>query len=420
MIIKTIFYFLTLFAFAFLATQGVVNTGLITIEWFGYIIEINAMFAIFLLLLFIFLVQIMMHILTILGIMPSVFKYKKEAKKLKNGLDKLKAVSIQLSLGNKNTAKKMAEKANKIIPQYPIFDDLLNLKSKKDFSNEILDLRLAKNQVDTFLEIYKEDKALKIIENILAEHPKSQWARQKQYQILLKMEEFDPALNILELMLKEKIINKVQYKIEKSFILYEMANQEEDYIQALKLLESSIKQNHNFIKTVELSAKILKEEQEQEKALKLVISTAKNFNEGMLSLNILKDIIEDFEPNDQIKWLDKFSKIEKSFVACQLAKAMSLILKEQEEKAIESLRFFRHSKESLEMLSSLEKESGDNLKALESLAESKKFKPIKIDGMLEEYDEWQKNIFEFDKNQNNDYIEQVHETKNILLENETK
>ncbi|MCP4355194.1 MAG: hypothetical protein GY793_06100 [Proteobacteria bacterium] len=415
MIIKTILYFITLFVITFFVVHGMQNVGVITLDWFDYTIEINSIFALFIILFFVFLVQIMMHIMTTLGFLPSVIKYKRQAAKFKSGLENLKAISLQLSLGNQEKAKKLASKTSKIIPQYPIFDEILQIKSKNDLSNDFLDLRMAKNKVDEFLANYKDDKALKIVENILQEHPKSAWAIQKQYHILLKLEEFNYALNILDILLKEKLINKVQYKIEKSFIHYEMAIQEMDPIEALQIAEVGLKNRNDFIKLLEISALILQQEQETEKSLKLIMSLAKQFNQALLSFDLFKHIVQNLPTDEQSTWLNKFYKLDKSLVGCQLAKVESFILQNKTDDAIKFLEEKAKANETLLVLSNIYKEKQDDKNALKYLEASQAIAPLHKGGLIAEYSLWQENSFEVNKNEDNNHIESANEQYSMLM-----
>lgn len=391
MIIKTIFYFASLFVVALLVVKGVQNPGELTIEWFGYYVEVNVMFAIVMILAFIFLVQMMMHVLTLLGFLPSVIKYKSENKKLKTGLENLKSIALSLSLGNKKQAEKLAKKNQKILPEYPVFDEMLDIKSKNDLSNDIIDLRLAKEKVDEFLTNYDDEKALKIVENILKQHPDSAWAKQKQYVLLLRLSEFDSALKILTILKKEKLISKEQFNMENAFIHYELALNENDPIQALKLAETGMKSQSNFIKLVEFSASTLVQTTEKEKALKLLISMAKNFNHCLATIDSFRSIIESLEVAEQIKWLDKYAKISSYATACNIAKAQSLVLQEKQEEAIAYLDNADKTKESLLVLSQIHKNIGDNIKSIKCLELANNIDYLAKEDLVAEYKLWQVN-----------------------------
>ncbi|HAG53027.1 MAG TPA: hypothetical protein DCL21_04495 [Alphaproteobacteria bacterium] len=389
MITKTIFYFALLFIAAFLIVQGVQSPGELTISWFDYYIEVNIMFAIVAVILFIFLVQTMMHLLTLLGFLPSVIKYRSENKKLKTGLENLKAIALNLSLGNKDKAKKMAKKNQKVIPEYPVFDEMLDVKSKNDLTNDIVDIRMAKNKVEEFLNNYDNDKALKIVENILNEHPDSTWAKQKQYQILLALEEFDSALNILKILKKDKLVSKEQFNLEKSFILYEMALNEEDPLESLKLAEAGMKSQANFIKLVELSAVIFVETEQAEKALKLLISLSKNFNQCLATFDTFKQLVEKLPVDDQIKWLNKYSKVNSDFAGCLIAKAQSLVLQEKFDDAISFLETRTKTKETLLVLSQIHKSNGDNVQSIKYLELANNLEYLDKQDLVKEYHLWQ-------------------------------
>jgi uncharacterized membrane-anchored protein len=391
MIIKTIFYFASLFVVALLVVKGVQNPGELTIEWFGYYVEVNVMFAIVMILAFIFLVQMMMHVLTLLGFLPSVIKYKSENKKLKTGLENLKSIALSLSLGNKKQAEKLAKKNQKILPEYPVFDEMLDIKSKNDLSNDIIDLRLAKEKVDEFLTNYDDEKALKIVENILKQHPDSAWAKQKQYVLLLRLGEFDSALKILTILKKDKLISKEQFNMENAFIHYELALNENDPIQALKLAETGMKSQSNFIKLVEFSASTLVQTTEKEKALKLLISMAKNFNHCLATIDSFRSIIESLEVAEQIKWLDKYAKISSYATACNIAKAQSLVLQEKQEEAIAYLDNADKTKESLLVLSQIHKNIGDNIKSIKCLELANNVEYLAKEDLVAEYKLWQVN-----------------------------
>jgi len=414
MITKTIFYFALLFVTAFLIVQGVQSPGELTISWFGYYIEVNIMFALLAIFMFIFLVQTMMHVLTLLGFLPSVIKYRSENKKLKTGLDNLKSIALSLSLGNKDKAKKMAKKNQKIIPEYPVFDEMLNVKSKKDLTNDIVDVRMAKDKVDEFLANYHGEKALTIIENILKEHPDSAWAKQKQYQILLSLEEFDAALNILNILKKEKLVSKEQFNLEKSFILYEMALNEADALESLKLAEAGMKSQANFIKLVDLSATIFVETDQTEKALKLLISLSKNFNQCLATFDTFKQIVEKLPLDKQIKWLDKYSKINSDFAGCQIAKAQSLVLQEKFDDAISFLETRTKTKETLLALSQIHKSSGDNVQSIKYLELANNLEYLDKQDLVKEYKLWQNHNLNIADSAESICVDEA-KTENLLL-----
>lgn len=416
MITKTIFYFASLLGLGYLIVQGVESPGTLTVSWFNYYIEVNIMFAIVMVTVFIFMVQVMMHALTLLGVLPSVLRYKSENRKLKNGLDNLKSIALNLSLGNKNKAVKMAKKNQKIIPEYPVFDEMLNLKSKKDISNDIVDVRMAKEKVDEFLANYDSEKALKIVENILAEHPDSDWAKQKKYQILLNLAEFNAAFLLLNTLKKEKIISKEQYNMHAAFIKYELAQDAVEAVDALKLAEAGMKLQPNFIKLIEHCVIIFLEMKEPEKALKLLLSLAKNFNQGLATLDSFSAVTENLEVEEQIKWLNKYAKINSEWAGCIIAKAQANCLAEKTDEAIALLENTSESKETLEVLANLYKSTGDNVKSINALEKANLLKYIDPADLIPEYQAWQEHNLVVDENDDVQLAYQKQE--GLMLDND--
>jgi uncharacterized membrane-anchored protein len=416
MIIKTTLYFAFLLAFGYAIVQGVESQGILTISWFNYYIELNIMFALVLTIAFIFIVQVMMHLLTLLGVLPSIIRYKSENKNLKNGLDNLKSIAISLSLGNKDKAVKMAKKNQKVIPDYPIFDEVLNLKSKTDVSNDIVDIRMAKNKIEEFLENYNSEKALAIVENILAQHPDSAWAKNKKYSILLTLGEFDNALSMLETLKKEKIISKEKFKLEASFIYYELALDTTEAMDSLKLAEDGMKLQPNFIKLVDHCAIIFLEMGETEKALKLLISLSKAYNQSIATLSTFKTISENLEIAEQIKWLNKYYKIDGNSVGCILAKAQSLLLEEKTEQAIKLLENSEQSKETLEFLAQVYKKDGNKELSIECLEKANLLEYIDPQDLIPEYQAWQNHNLIMDEN--DESCLGYEKSNNMMLEND--
>lgn len=398
MITKTLFYFATLLGFGYLIVQGAQNPGTLTIDWFNYYIEVNIMFAIVLVISFIFMVQMMMHALTLLGVLPSVLRYKAENRKLKNGLENLKSIALNLSLGNKAKAVKMAKKNQKVIPDYPVFDEMLNLKYKKDLTNDIVDVRMAKEKVEEFLEKFDSEKALTIVENILAEHPESAWAKHKKYQILLNLGEFNAALTMLQALKKEKIVSKEQFAMEAAFINYELALDTVDSVESLKLAEAGMKLQPRFINLIEHCVIIFLEMKEPEKALKLLLSLAKNFNQTLATLESFSAVSENLETPDQVKWLNKYAKIDANAAGCLIAKAQALTLLDKTDEAIELLETSVQTKETLEVLAQLHKSIGDNVKSIAALEKANLLEYLDPADLVPEYQAWKSNNLMVDEN----------------------
>lgn len=398
MITKTIFYFAILLGFGYAIVQGTENPGVLTIDWFNYYIEVNIMFAIIMVFIFILMVQIMMHIMTLLGVMPSFLRYKSENRKLKNGLENLKSVALNLSLGNKIKAIKIAKKNQRIIPEYPVFDEILNLKSKNDLSNDIIDVRQAKEKIEEFLDNFDSEKALIIVENILKEHPDSSWAKQKKHQILLNLSEFSAALAMLEVLRKEKVISKEQYSLEAAFINYELALDTMDAAESLKYAETGMKLQPNFIKLAEHCVIIFLEMKEFDKALKLLLSLAKNFNHSLATLDSFTAVAENLEQEEQLKWLTKYAKINPQSAGCIIAQAQALVLQEKTAKAIELLEISQKSKETLEILAHLYKSIDDNVKSIATLEQANLLEYLDPADLIPEYQAWQEHNLALDEN----------------------
>jgi uncharacterized membrane-anchored protein len=399
MITKTIFYFALLFVLAFCFVQGVQSPGELTISWFGYYIEVNIMFAIVFILVFMLMVQVMMHLLTLAGVLPSFIKYRAENKKLRSGLEGLKEIALNLSLGNKAKAIKLAKKNQRVIPEYPVFDEMLNIKSKNDLTNDIVDVRMAKTKIDDFVNQYDNDKALKIIENILKQHPDSVWAKQKQYTTLLALAEFEAALNILKQMKKQKIISKEQFNLENAFIHYELALNEDDALEALKLSETGLKSQANFIKLAEHSALVFVQTEQTEKALKLLISLAKSYHHALAVYDVFKSVVTKLETADQIKWFDKFAKINSKAAGCQLAKAQSYLLQEKYDEAIAFLENNDKTKETLLALGNIYKSNGDNLQSIRVLELANNLPYLERHDLIKEYKLWQENCLQVEESE---------------------
>lgn len=416
MITKTLFYFATLLGFGYLIVQGAQNPGTLTIDWFNYYIEVNIMFAIVLVISFIFMVQMMMHALTLLGVLPSVLRYKAENRKLKNGLENLKSIALNLSLGNKAKAVKMAKKNQKVIPDYPVFDEMLNLKSKKDLTNDIVDVRMAKEKVEEFLEKFDSEKALTIVENILAEHPESAWAKHKKYQILLNLGEFNAALTMLQALKKEKIVSKEQFAMEAAFINYELALDTVDSVESLKLAEAGMKLQPRFINLIEHCVIIFLEMKEPEKALKLLLSLAKNFNQTLATLESFSAVSENLETPDQVKWLNKYAKIDANAAGCLIAKAQALTLLDKTDEAIELLETSVQTKETLEVLAQLHKSIGDNVKSIAALEKANLLEYLDPADLVPEYQAWKSNNLMVDEN---DDVQLAYEkqAEGLMLDN---
>jgi hypothetical protein len=179
--------------------------------------------------------------------------------------------------------------------------------------------------------------------------------------------------------------------MENAFIHYELALNENDPIQALKLAETGMKSQSNFIKLVELSASTLVQTTEKDKALKLLLTMAKNFNHCLATIDSFRSIIESLEVEEQIKWLEKYSKISAYATACNIAKAQSLVLQEKQEEAIAYLDNADKTKESLLVLSQIHKNIGDNIKSIKCLELANNIDYLAKEDLVAEYKLWQVN-----------------------------
>lgn len=276
---------------------------------------------------------------------------------------------------------------------------MLEIKSKNDLSNDIIDLRMAKEKVDEFLVNYDDEKALKIVENILNQHPTSSWAKQKQYVLLLRLKEFTPALNILKTLKKSKLVSKEQFNLENAFIHYELALLESNPVESLKLAETGMKSQANFIKLVEHCANILVTTDQKDKALKLLTSMSKNYSHCLSTADLFKSIIDTLDITEQTKWLDKYSKVNTSATACNIAKAQSLVLQDKADDAIDFLETSIKTKESLLILSQIHKSIGDNIQSIKCLELANNLEYLPKEDLIAEYKLWQVNNLVINQNE---------------------